>query len=98
MPDYRAANPVREQLEKRVRELPLSPGVYIMKNVNGEIIYVGKAVVLRHRVRSYFGSLKNQANKVAKMVANIADFEYIVTDTELEALILENNLIKQHKP
>ncbi len=98
MTDYRAPNPIREQLEKRVRELPLSPGVYIMKNVKGEIIYVGKAVVLRHRVRSYFGSLKNQAPKVAKMVANIADFEYIVTDTELEALILENNLIKQHKP
>lgn len=98
MTDYHAPNPVREQLEKRVRELPLTPGVYIMKDVKGEIIYVGKAVALRNRVRSYFGSLKGQAPKVAKMVSNIADFEYIITDTELEALILENNLIKKHKP
>ncbi len=98
MAAYKPENPVRAQLEERVKSLPLTPGVYIMKDVQGNVIYVGKAVALRNRVRSYFGSLKGQQPKVAKMVSNIADFEYILTDTELEALILENNLIKKHKP
>ncbi len=98
MAAYKPENPVRAQLEERVKSLPLTPGVYIMKDVQGNVIYVGKAVALRNRVRSYFGSLKGQQPKVAMMVSNIADFEYILTDTELEALILENNLIKKHKP
>src|SRR5579859_2906907 len=82
----------------RLETLPTSPGVYIMRDAHQTIIYVGKAVNLRNRVRSYFGSLSGAAPKVARMVGHIADFEYILTDTELEALILENQLIKKHKP
>ncbi len=86
------------QFRERLATLPTSPGVYIMHDAAGVIIYVGKAVNLRNRVRTYFGSLTGQAPKVARMVSHIADFEYILTDTELEALILENQLIKKHKP
>lgn len=85
-------------IQEELKKLPEKPGVYIMKDVNGEIIYVGKAVVLKNRVRQYFQSLSNQTPKVQAMVRRIKEFEYIVTDTELEALILECNLIKKYRP
>lgn len=85
-------------LEEQLKLLPDSPGVYIMKDKSGEIIYIGKAVSLKNRVRQYFQNSKNHSPKVRAMVENISEFEYIVTDSELEALILECNLIKKHKP
>lgn len=88
----------REELLEKVHNLPLQPGVYIMKNKAGEIIYIGKAKALKNRVSQYFQSGKNHSTKVRKMVENIWDFNYIVTDTEFEALVLECNLIKMHKP
>lgn len=84
--------------EYHIKNLPDKPGVYIMKNTLGEIIYIGKAKVLKNRVKSYFKSNKNHSEKVRVMVKNIAEFEYIVTDSEMEALILECNLIKKHSP
>lgn len=81
-----------------LKNLPEKPGVYIMKNFLGEIIYVGKAKILKNRVRSYFQHSKNHSEKVKVMVKNISEFEYIVTDSEMEALILECNLIKKHSP
>lgn len=95
------AQPLSERapgFAERLKSLPHSPGVYIMHNREGQIIYVGKAVSLSNRVRTYFRSLKNQAPKVWRMVEQVYDFEYILTDTELEALILENQLIKKHRP
>ena len=83
---------------ERLADFPEKPGVYIMKDKRNRIIYVGKAVSLKHRVRSYFQSQKNLPVKVASMVSRIEDIEYIVTDSEVEALILECNLIKFHKP
>ncbi len=88
----------RTYLEEKVKTLPQRPGVYIMKNKDGQIIYVGKAVSLRNRVSNYFGSLSGQARKVQLMVDHIDDFEYYVVDTEAEALNLENTLIKEHRP
>lgn len=85
-------------LIEKVKSLPQRPGVYIMRDADNTIIYVGKAVSLRNRVSSYFGSLTGQAPKVRSMVSHISDFEYIVVDTEAEALNLENTLIKQHRP
>lgn len=85
-------------IQEELKKLPDKPGVYIMKDENGTIIYVGKAVVLKNRVRQYFQISANHSPKVTAMVAKIGEFEYIVTDTELEALILECNLIKEHKP
>jgi excinuclease ABC subunit C len=85
-------------IQEELKKLPDKPGVYIMKDENGTIIYVGKAVVLKNRVRQYFQASANHSPKVTAMVAKINEFEYIVTDTELEALILECNLIKKHKP
>jgi excinuclease ABC subunit C len=85
-------------LEEKLKNLPDSPGVYLMKDEIDNIIYVGKAISLRNRVRQYFQSSKNHLPKVRAMVANIRDFEYIITDSELEALILECNLIKKHRP
>ncbi len=85
-------------LEEKLKTLPDSPGVYIMKDAAGKIIYVGKAIVLKNRVRQYFHSNKNHGAKVKAMVAKIADFETIVTASEVEALILECNLIKKHRP
>ena len=85
-------------LAEKLALLPESPGVYLMKNADGKIIYVGKARVLKNRVRQYFGSNKNHSPKVKAMVAKIADFETIVTASETEALILESNLIKEHRP
>ncbi len=84
-------------IEEKLKTLPEQSGVYIMKNADGEIIYVGKAKILKNRVRQYFNN-HNHSPKVEKMVENIADFEYIITDTEQEALILENNLIKENHP
>ncbi len=84
--------------EYHLKNLPEKPGVYIMKNSLGEIIYVGKAKVLKNRVRSYFQNSKNHSEKVKVMVKNISEFEYIVTDSEMEALILECNLIKKYSP
>ncbi|MHB9093707.1 MAG: GIY-YIG nuclease family protein, partial [Eubacteriales bacterium] len=86
------------ELAEKTKRLPDSPGVYIMKNGAGEIIYVGKAVSLKNRVRSYFQSSRNQSTKVVNMVSQVADFDYILTDSELEALILECNLMKKHRP
>jgi len=85
-------------IQEELKKLPDKPGVYLMKDSNGEIIYVGKAVVLKNRVRQYFQSSSNHTPKVRAMVSRIKEFEYIVTDTELEALILECNLIKKYRP
>ena len=85
-------------IEEELKKLPLLPGVYLMHDEADEIIYVGKAIKLRNRVRSYFRKSNTHTNKIKRMVASITWFEYIVTDSELEALILENNLIKQHRP
>ena len=84
--------------EYHIKNLPDKPGVYLMKNSLGELIYVGKAKVLKNRVKSYFQKSKNHSEKVKVMVKNIAEFEYIVTDSEMEALILECNLIKKYNP
>lgn len=85
-------------LRKKSMSLPLTPGVYLMKNKKNEIIYVGKAKALKNRVSSYFGSQNNHTVKVRKMVENVEDFDYIMCDSEFEALILECSLIKQHSP
>ena len=84
--------------EYHLKNLPDKPGVYLMKNSLGEVIYVGKAKILKNRVKSYFQNSKNHSEKVRVMVRNIAEFEYIVTDSEMEALILECNLIKKYSP
>ena len=84
--------------QHQLKILPDKPGVYIMKNSLGEVIYVGQAKVLKNRVRQYFQNSKNHSEKVRAMVKNIAEFEYIVTDSEMEALILECNLIKKYSP
>lgn len=85
-------------IEEALKQLPDKPGVYIMKDKNDEIIYVGKAISLKKRVRQYFQSGKNNPPKVNAMVKHISEFEYIIVDNEIEALILEANLIKKHKP
>lgn len=85
-------------LRKKSMKLPMNPGVYIMKNKSGEIIYIGKAKLLKNRVSQYFGSQNNHTIKVRKMVENVNDFDYILTDSEFEALVLECSLIKQHMP
>ena len=84
--------------EYHLKNLPFKPGVYLMKNSLGEVIYVGKAKILKNRVKSYFQNSKNHSEKVRVMVKHIAEFEYIVTDSEMEALILECNLIKKYSP
>ena len=83
---------------EKLKLLPDSPGVYLMKDARGKIIYVGKAIVLKNRVRQYFQSSRNQAPKVRAMVSHVADFETIMTANEVESLILEANLIKKHRP
>ena len=85
-------------LQTKLDNLPTSPGVYLMKNDQGEIIYVGKAVNLRNRVRSYFRELKPDQAKTKALVKHIVDLEYILADNELEALVLECNLIKKYRP
>lgn len=85
-------------IKEELKKLPESPGVYIMHNVADEIIYVGKAVVLKNRVRQYFQNSKKHSPKIEKMVSQVEYFEYIITDSEIEALVLECNLIKEHRP
>lgn len=85
-------------IKEELKKLPDTPGVYMHKDKLGQVIYVGKAISLRNRVRQYFQSLTNQSPKVRSMVANIAEFEYIKCQTEMEALILECNLIKKYAP
>lgn len=87
-----------KELRSRAMRLPLNPGVYIMHDKTGKIIYIGKAKALKNRVSQYFGSEKNHDDKVRRMVANVDFFEYILTDSEFEALVLECSLIKQHTP
>ncbi len=86
------------ELKRKANRLPLQPGVYIMKNKDGEIIYIGKAKALKNRVTQYFGSGNQHTEKVRRMVSNVDNFEYILCDSEFEALILENSLIKQNQP
>ncbi len=85
-------------LEEELKKLPGKPGVYIMHDAADAIIYVGKAISLKNRVRQYFQSSRNKGVKIERMVSQIARFEYIITDSELEALVLECNLIKEHRP
>ncbi|MCA1632712.1 MAG: excinuclease ABC subunit UvrC [Acidobacteria bacterium] len=85
-------------LEEKLKNLPLAPGVYLHKDEGGKIIYVGKAKNLRNRVRSYFQSGRGHDRKTRELVKRISDLEFIVTDTEVEALVLESNLIKLHRP
>ena len=88
----------KEQLRIKAASLPLQPGVYIMKNKEGRVVYVGKSKALRNRVSQYFQSGSRHDLKTARMVASVFDFEYILTDTEIEALALENKLIKLYAP
>ena len=88
----------RRELRQKAMRLPLSPGVYLMHNKAGEIIYIGKAKALKNRVSQYFGSEKNHDAKVRRMVSNVDWFEYILCDSEFEALVLESSLIKQNQP
>ena len=89
---------IRKNIEEKLSILPHLPGVYLMKNSSGTIIYVGKSKNLKNRVSSYFQSEDKLNVKTRKLVYNIADFDIIVTQTEAEALILENELIKRHLP
>ena len=89
---------MNEVIKEKLKNLPENPGVYIMKDNLDNIIYVGKAKILKKRVRQYFVKNSNHNNKVLKMVENINDLNWIVTDSEIEALILECNLIKKHRP
>ena len=91
-------NPNLETLREKAMRLPLVPGVYLMKNKKGEVIYIGKAKVLKNRVSQYFGSQNNHSPKVRRMVENVRDFDYILCGSEFEALILECSLIKQNLP
>ncbi len=86
------------RLKDKANKLPLSPGVYIMKDKDGKIIYIGKAKALKNRVSQYFGSQEKHLTKVRRMVENVQDFDYILTDSEFEALVLECSLIKQNMP
>ncbi|MCL2634823.1 MAG: excinuclease ABC subunit UvrC [Oscillospiraceae bacterium] len=85
-------------LKEKIAKLPLSPGVYLMKDKHGKIIYIGKAKQLKNRVSSYFNNSDTHSHKTEKLVENICDFDYIVTHKELDALVLESSLIKQHRP
>ena len=85
-------------VEQRLQVTPERPGVYMMKDARGSVLYVGKASVLRNRLRTYFGSPAGQPTKIRRMMGHVHDFEYIVTDSEAEALILENTLIKRYRP
>lgn len=85
-------------IDEELKKLPAKPGVYIMHGEKDEIIYIGKAIILKNRVRQYFQSSRNKSPKIEQMVSHIRRFEYIITDSELEALVLECNLIKEHRP
>jgi len=87
-----------EPLRAVLRRLPTGPGVYLMKNASGRVLYVGKADALRNRVRSYFAERGPEDARIARMVTEVADVDYIVTDTVSEAYLLESNLIKEHRP
>jgi excinuclease ABC subunit C len=89
---------VPETVVEKLKKLPASPGCYIYTNEKGEILYIGKALVLRNRVRSYFQTSTKHGIRIERMVGKIHDIEWIVVDSELEALVLECNLIKQHRP
>jgi len=89
---------IREQLQDKLDALPIKPGVYLMKDESGQILYVGKAINLRARVRSYFHASAEYNHKIQRLVARIADLDFIITASELEALILESNLVKRHQP
>ena len=86
------------ELRKKAMALPLEPGVYLMKDASGAIIYIGKAKKLKNRVSQYFGSDQNHTEKVRQMVSRVDTFDYIVVGSEFEALVLECSLIKQHHP
>ena len=96
MPEIRPLT--MRQLREKAMRLPLTSGVYLMKDRQGKIIYVGKAKALKNRVSQYFGSQRNHGVKVVRMVEHVADFDYILTDSEFEALVLECSLIKQYTP
>ncbi|MGI6124224.1 MAG: GIY-YIG nuclease family protein, partial [Acetivibrionales bacterium] len=85
-------------VEETLKNLPELPGVYIMRDIEDTIIYVGKAKILKNRVKSYFQHREDRDSKTSMLVSNVESLEYIVTNTEEEALILENNLINRHKP
>ena len=89
---------ISEKIQGILTTLPTKPGCYLMKNADGKIIYVGKAINLKNRVRSYFHADSSHDNKTRRLVRDIADIEWIVVGSELEALILEMNLIKKHRP
>ena len=89
---------VSATISKQLRATPTQPGVYLLKDSRGQVLYVGKAASLRHRLQSYFGSPSSQDPKIHNLVAIVRDFEFIVTESEAEALILENTLIKKQKP
>lgn len=88
----------KKELKEKLKELPDTPGVYIMRDIDDEIIYVGKAISLKKRVRQYFDNNKNKGAKVLAMVSHIDHFEYIIVENEVEALVLESNLIKKNRP
>lgn len=85
-------------IEEELKKLPAKPGVYIMRDKQDTIIYIGKAIILKNRVRQYFQNSRNLSSKIRQMVERIDHFEYIITDSEIEALVLECNLIKEHRP
>ena len=85
-------------LKQRLAAIPEEPGVYLFRDQSARFLYVGKSNSLRPRVRSYFGNQSNLPPKIQRMIQNAADFEFVVTDSETEALILENTLIKRHRP
>lgn len=89
---------IKPEIQQILETMPTNPGVYLMKDGEGEIIYVGKAINLRNRVRSYYHAQPFDSGKVAALIQNVSLIEFIVTETELEALVLENNLIKKHRP
>src|SRR5213594_1901312 len=90
--------PISAELQSKLQHLPSQPGIYLMKGARGEILYIGKAAVLADRVRSYFQRGSDHTPKTSLMVSQVADLETIVTRSELEALLLESNLIKRHRP
>src|ERR687890_63147 len=99
MPDLTHTSIVNhDAFEERLKNVPHTPGVYIWKDVFGKILYVGKSKVLRDRMRSYFGAPRGLSSKTRRLVSLVADFDYILTSSELEALVLEMNLIKQYRP
>jgi len=85
-------------LEEKVKSIPTGPGVYLFKDEKGRVVYVGKAANLRNRVRSYFSASPTRSPKLAHLAGTIADFEFIVTESEMEALVLECSLIKRYRP